>query len=234
MIRRVARRRSPWRRAGRIATALALAWLLLSLLLVVPLRWLDPPTSSFMLQARRDGATVHHQWVDYAAIAPDMALAVIAAEDQRFPNHHGFDFAEIRRAVAAYRDGARLRGASTLSQQVAKNLYLWPASSWPRKALEAWFTLLIELSWPKQRILEVYLNIAQFGGTIFGVEAASRHYFDRPASALSPEQAALLAAVLPAPGVYRVAAPGEQLLARQSRILRQMDHLGGPAYLRNL
>lgn len=234
MIRRVARRRSPWRRVGRIAAGLVLAWLLLSLLPVVPLRWLDPPTSSFMLQARLDGATVHHQWVDYAAIAPDMALAVIAAEDQRFPHHHGFDFTEIRRAVAAYRDGARLRGASTLSQQVAKNLYLWPTSSWPRKALEAWFTLLIELSWPKQRILEVYLNIAQFGGTIFGVEAASRQYFGRPASALSPEQAALLAAVLPAPGAYRVEAPGERLLARQRWILQQMRQLGGPSYLRNL
>jgi monofunctional glycosyltransferase len=234
MIRRVARRRSPWRRVGRIAAGLALAWLLLSLLLVVPLRWLDPSTSSFMLRIRFGGGTVQHQWVDAASISPDMSLAVIAAEDQRFPRHAGFDFTEISRALKAWRAGARLRGASTLSQQVAKNLYLWPTSSWPRKALETWFTLLIELSWPKRRILEVYLNIAQFGGTIFGVEAASRHYFGRPASALSAEQAALLAAVLPAPGAYRVDAPSDHLRARQRWILRQMSQLGGPAYLRNL
>ncbi len=232
MSKSVARRR--WRRLGRFATWLILIWLGLSLLLVVPLRWLPPLTSSFMLQARLSGTEVRHQWVTWSEIAPVMALAVVAAEDQRFPVHGGFDFTEIRQAVQAYRDGARLRGASTISQQVAKNLYLWPASSWPRKALEAWFTLLIERTWPKQRILEVYLNIAQFSVTIFGVEAASQAYFGKSAARLDANEAALLAAVLPAPTVYRIDAPSARLRERQRWILRQMRQLGGPAYLHNL
>ena len=207
----------------------------LSLLLVVPLRWFPAPTSSFMLQSWiSESSRPAYQWVDYAAISPSMALAVIAGEDQRFPMHRGFDLHEIRQALADYRAGRPLRGASTISQQVAKNLYLWPGRSLPRKLLEAWFTVLIEHSWPKQRILEVYLNTAQFGHHVFGVEAASQLYFKKSAQELSANEAALLAAVLPAPVRYRVDAPSEHVRFRQRWILRQMNQLGGSAYLRHL
>ncbi|MDX1605395.1 MAG: monofunctional biosynthetic peptidoglycan transglycosylase [Candidatus Competibacterales bacterium] len=206
----------------------------LSLTLVLPLRWLDPPTTSFMLQFAPEDGPLHQQWVDYEMISPYMALAVVAGEDQRFPRHDGFDWGAIRQALADYRAGNPLRGASTLSQQTAKNLYLWPGRSLLRKGLEAWLTLLMEICWPKRRILEIYLNIAQFGANIFGVEAAAWHYFDKPAVALEPAEAALLAAVLPAPNRYRVAAPSEHLRRRQRWILQQMRQLGGPTYLDNL
>lgn len=225
-------------RLWRSLTGLALAWLVLSLVLVVPLRWLPVPVTSVMLltrlDTRPDRPPVRYQWVPYQAIAPVMALAVIAGEDQRFPYHHGFDFRAIQHVLEEYRAGEPLRGASTISQQTAKNLYLWPARSWLRKGLEAWFTVLLEFCWSKQRILTVYLNIVQFGANIFGVEAASQHFFDKPASALTAEQAALLAAVLPAPSRYRVDAPSGHVLARQRWILRQMHQLGGISYLNNL
>jgi monofunctional biosynthetic peptidoglycan transglycosylase len=214
---------------------LVLAGVLLSLLLVLPWRWLPPPTSSFIVQYWVSQSTApDYQWVNYQDIAPIMALAVVAGEDQRFPTHKGFDLREIRQAIADYRAGKPLRGASTISQQVAKNLYLWPSRSVPRKLLEAWFTLLIEATWPKQRILEVYLNMAQFSQHQFGVEAASQYYFNKPARELTANEAALLAAVLPAPVYYRIDQPSEQVRFRQGWILRQMNQLGGSAYLRNL
>ncbi len=233
MPHRVVRRTTCW--VLRWLGGLVLAGVLLSLLLVLPWRWVPPPTSSFMLQYWvSESAVPDYQWVHYEDIAPLMALAVVAGEDQRFPTHKGFDLREIRQALADYRVGRPLRGASTISQQVAKNLYLWPGRSVPRKLLEAWFTLLIEATWPKQRILEVYLNIAQFSRHQFGVEAASQHYFHKPARELTANEAALLAAVLPAPVYYRIDRPSEQVRFRQGWILRQMNQLGGSAYLRNL
>lgn len=226
------------RRLWRYLAGAALGWLAFSLVLVIPLRWLPVPITSVMLLSRLDRRPdqppIVHRWVPYQAIAPVMKLAVMAGEDQRFPYHHGFDFRAIRNALEAYEAGARLRGASTISQQTAKNLFLWPARSWLRKGLEAWFTVLLELCWPKQRILEVYLNVVQFGANIFGVEAASEHFFGESAAALTRQQAALLAAVLPAPSRYRVNAPSEHVLARQHWILRQMRQLGGLSYLDNL
>ena len=212
-----------------------------SLLLVAPFRWLDPPTSAFMAWhwidgrlAGRQPPLVFHEWADWSAMAPEMALAVVAAEDQRFPEHHGFDLVEIRKAWQRHRDGGRLRGASTLSQQTAKNLYLWPGRDWLRKGLEAWLTALIEALWPKQRILEIYLNIAQFGPDTYGVGSASWRFFDRPPIALEPAQAALLAAVLPNPDLYRVDAPSTRVRQRAAWIQRQMRQLGGRAYLQRL
>lgn len=223
------------RRLFRWLGLVVLAWCLLSLLLVVPFRWLPVPSTSFMIQSWiGESARPDYRWVAYERISPHMALAVIAAEDQRFPTHNGFDTHEIRRALADYRAGKPLRGASTISQQTAKNLYLWPGRSAPRKLIEAWLTLLIEHTWPKQRILEVYLNVAQFGDNLFGVEAASQHYFGKSANSLDAAEAALLAAVLPAPGRYRVSAPSEHVRSRQRWIQRQMNQLGGPTYLRNL
>jgi monofunctional biosynthetic peptidoglycan transglycosylase len=202
-------------------------------------RVVDPPTSAYILQCRlgalMDGEwlTVERSWVDLGAIAPAAALAVVASEDQKFPTHRGFDLEAIEDALADQGRGRRLRGASTLSQQVAKNLFLWHGRSFVRKALEAWYTVWIELLWPKRRILEVYLNVAELGPGVFGVEAASRRYFGKPAAALDRVEAALLAAVLPNPIRYHADAPSPWVRKRTAQILGQMDRLG-PGYLARL
>ncbi|ETS32930.1 monofunctional biosynthetic peptidoglycan transglycosylase [Photorhabdus temperata] len=172
-------------------------------------------------------------WVGYEQISPNIALAVIAAEDQKFPQHWGFDLDAIENALEHNQNNAgRLRGASTISQQTAKNLFLWDGRSWLRKGLEAGMTFTIELAWSKSRILTVYLNIVEFGEGIFGVEEASRYYFHKSASQLTASEAALLAAVLPNPHRYKVNAPSAYVLQRQQWILRQMRLLGGVNYLK--
>lgn len=222
-------------RLGRYALRASLAWLLLTILLVLPLRWIAPWSSSVILQTQwLNWTTVHYQWVDWEQIAPHMALAVLAAEDQKFPQHWGFDFSAIFQAFQHNADGKTLRGGSTISQQVAKNLYLWQGRSWLRKGLEAWFTLWIELLWPKQRILEVYLNIAELGPDTFGVQAASQRYWKKSALQLTAQQAALLAAILPNPQRWSAAKPSPYMRQRQSWILRQMRQLGGVEVLKSL
>lgn len=208
----------------------AIAFLFISILLVLPLRWIPPVTSSFMLQSAFFGGVkpYAYQWRSFDAIAPSLAVAAIAGEDQRFPDHNGFDFQEIQNAVD---EG---RGASTISQQVAKNLYLWSGRNFVRKGLEAWFTVLIELLWSKQRILEVYLNIAQFGDRTFGAEAASQRFFGISANQLSTDESARLAAVLPGPEIYFVDNPSNTVLQRQYWIAQQMQQLGGVEYLNRL
>ncbi|AFJ45498.1 monofunctional biosynthetic peptidoglycan transglycosylase [Shimwellia blattae] len=174
----------------------------------------------------------HSDWVGMDEISPWMPLAVIAAEDQKFPQHWGFDVQAIRMALDHNeRHEKRIRGASTLSQQTAKNLFLWDGRSWLRKGLEAGLTAGIETVWSKRRILTVYLNVAEFGEGIFGVEAAAQHYFHKPARRLTPSEAALLAAVLPNPLRYRANAPSGYVRTRQQWILRQMRQLGGTGYL---
>ncbi|CBJ92188.1 peptidoglycan transglycosylase, biosynthetic [Xenorhabdus nematophila ATCC 19061] len=175
----------------------------------------------------------HATWVNQTQISPHMALAVIAAEDQKFPKHWGIDFDAIETAMAhnkKYQN--RIRGASTISQQTAKNLFLWEGRSWVRKGLEAGMTTILELLWSKKRILTVYLNIAEFGNGIFGVEEAAQQYFGKSARRLSASEAALLAAVLPNPHRYKVNAPSAYVLQRQKWILRQMQLLGGENYLK--
>ena len=217
-----------------------LIWLAVTAGAVLVLRWLPPPTTSFILQNRiaalRAGYGFYpypYRWVDYERIAPVMALAAVAAEDQRFRQHHGLDLTGIRQAIRDNQYRNRPRGASTITQQTAKNLFLWRNQSWLRKGIELYFAGLLELLWPKQRILEVYLNIAQFGGSVFGVEAAARTYFDKPAAALTRHEAALLAAVLPSPSLLRVDAPSDYLRQRQRWVLNQMRLLG-PGYLQGL
>ena len=217
-----------------------LAWLVVTAGPVLLLRWLPPPTTSFILQNRIEALRAGYgfypypyHWVDYERIAPVMALAVVAAEDQRFREHHGVDLSGIRRAIRDNQYRNRPRGASTITQQTAKNLFLWRDQSWLRKGIELYFTCLLELLWPKQRILEVYLNVAQFGGSVFGVEAAAQTYFNRPAARLTREQAALLAAVLPFPSRLHVDAPSDYLRQRQRWVLNQMRLLG-PGYLQGL
>jgi len=184
-----------------------------------------------LAQGWRDGALPDYFWRPLESMSPNLALAVVAAEDQKFPTHFGFDFEAIEDALVDYAEGQRLRGASTLTQQVARNLVLWQGRSLLRKGLEVWFTGLLELLWPKRRILEVYLNIAELGPKTFGAEAASRRFFKHGAQALQPEQAALLAAVLPNPIKMRVDRPSAYVKQRQAWILRQMRQLGGLTYL---
>jgi monofunctional biosynthetic peptidoglycan transglycosylase len=208
---------------------------------VLAWRWMDPGTTSFILQRKvseliAGGAArdVRQQWVDWQAISPHMGIAVIASEDQRFAEHWGFDLDSIQDAIEERRSGGRARGASTISQQVAKNLFLWPGRSWVRKGLEAYVTVLVELFWPKQRILEVYLNVAQFGDKTFGVGAASRRFFGKRASALSAREAALLAAVLPNPVQMRADDPSPYVRQRARWIQGQMRRLGGQGSLRGI
>jgi monofunctional biosynthetic peptidoglycan transglycosylase len=209
----------------------------LSVVAVVALRWIPPLTSGVMLERRVEALLAwksysgDYRWVPWSRISKHAGVAVIAAEDQSFPTHHGFDVESIQKAIDAHERGRRLRGASTISQQVAKNLLLWSGRSFVRKGLEAYFTVLIELTWSKRRILEVYLNIVELGDGVFGVEAASRRFFKKPAAKLAPSEAALLAAVLPNPIRFRVNRPSAYVEERRGWILQQMDQLGGTALL---
>ena len=179
------------------------------------------------------GYVAYSDWVSMDEISPWMGLAVIAAEDQKFPEHWGFDVSAIEKALAHNeRNENRIRGASTLSQQTAKNLFLWDGRSWVRKGLEAGLTLGMETVWSKKRILTVYLNIAEFGDGVFGVEAAAQRYFHKPASRLSLSEAALLAAVLPNPLRFKANAPSGYVRSRQAWIMRQMRQLGGESFMR--
>ncbi len=206
--------------------------------MVIPLRWINPPITSFMLireiEAIRSQQTTFHidqQWRDWQKISPQLLLAIIASEDQKFPKHFGIDFTSINQALNSRQKSGRLRGASTISQQLAKNLYLWSGRSMWRKAIEAYFTLLLESCLGKQRILEIYANVAEFGDGIYGAEAASRHHFAVSASALSKYQASILAATLPSPRRFNASHPSAYLIKRGRWIRRQMDQLGGPNFL---
>lgn len=209
--------------------------LFISIIPVIVLRWLPPPTSAVILgRWLSEGERQDYQWVALERISPDVALAVVASEDQKFPTHHGFDLDAIRNAVEQHAQGGHLRGASTLTQQVARNLFLWQGRSFLRKGLEAWMTILLEIFWSKERILEVYLNIAETGRQTFGVQAASLKFFSRPASALTREQAALLAAVLPNPRRFQAGRPSAYVIGRRNEILRQMTQLGDRACLKDI
>jgi monofunctional biosynthetic peptidoglycan transglycosylase len=222
----------------RLLALLAVGWLALSWLAVLALRFVPPLTSAVMLE-RRAGALLHgekdfrlrYRWVTWDQVSPYVPLAMVAGEDQKFPFHHGFDFDSIQDAVDAADEGRHLRGASTISQQTAKNLFLWNGRSFVRKGLEAYFTVLIELSWPKRRILEVYMNIAELGDGIYGVGAASEAFFHAPPSQLGPAQAARLAAVLPSPRRFHADHPSAYVQGRANWIQQQMGQLGGPGYL---
>ena len=218
---------------GTLALA-GLLWLALSLGAVLVFRFVDPPTTTVMLLQPGAVGELAHTWVDRDAIAWSAARAVIASEDQRFIEHHGIDFVSLDKALAEYRDGDGLRGASTITQQVAKNLFLWQGRSFVRKGLEAYFAVLLEMCWPKERILEVYLNIAELGPGLFGVEAAAREYFGSSAAELDSGEAALLAAVLPNPLALRASRPSEYVRERQRWIVDQMRLLEERGHYRGL
>jgi monofunctional biosynthetic peptidoglycan transglycosylase len=218
----------------------AIIFFVSTILIVFSMRWINPVTSSIMIQRQIsylfDGEfeLVNYHWVSYDNISKYMPIAIVAAEDQNFPNHFGFDFKQIEKALKENKRGKRVRGASTITQQVAKNLFLWEGKSFVRKGVEAYFTLLIELLWDKQRILEVHMNIAEMGDKIFGVGTASVAYFKKPASKLTISQAALLAAVLPNPKKYSAVKPTGYVRGRQNWIIRQINSLGGVEYLKDI
>ncbi|WP_445375628.1 monofunctional biosynthetic peptidoglycan transglycosylase [Photorhabdus tasmaniensis] len=225
-----------WRWLKKIVISVIILWIVS----VAAFSFLPVPFSMVMVERQINAwlsvnfsYVCHSDWVGHEQISPNIVLAVIAAEDQKFPQHWGFDFDAIENALEHNQNNSgRLRGASTISQQTAKNLFLWDGRSWLRKGVEAGMTFAIELAWSKSRILTVYLNIVEFGEGIFGVEEASRHYFHKSASKLTASEAALLAAVLPNPHRYKVDAPSAYVLRRQQWILRQMRLLGGVNYLK--
>lgn len=228
------RRLAPIRLAVRCVGVALVAWLLVSVGAVLALRFVPPPVTAMMLERPGPLREIQYEWRDRPQIAVTVARAVIASEDQRFLAHHGFDFGQLQIAIDEYRAGDELRGASTITQQVAKNLFLWSGRSFVRKGLEAYFTVLLEACWPKQRTLEVYLNVAELGDGVFGVEAASRAFFGVHAGALSAQQAALLAAVLPNPHKLHVDRPSNYVRGRESWILGQMKLLETRGHYRGL
>jgi monofunctional biosynthetic peptidoglycan transglycosylase len=218
----------------------AIIFFISTVLLVFVMRWINPVTSSIMVQRQISGFIsgdfdlVKYRWVNYDDVSKYVPIAFVAAEDQNFPNHFGFDFKQIEKALKENKRGKRIRGASTITQQVAKNLFLWEGKSFLRKGIEAYFTILIELLWDKKRILEVHINIVELGKDIFGVGVASLAYFKKPPSKLTLSQAALLAAVLPNPIKYSVIKPSGYVRGRQNWIIRQINSLGGPEYLKDI
>jgi monofunctional biosynthetic peptidoglycan transglycosylase len=220
--------------AARALVLGVIVWLAITAAAVVALRWFAPPLTAMMLEQPGRMAEIHYVWVERAAIAAPAARAVIAAEDQRFFDHHGIDFESVTQALDDYESGDGLRGASTITQQVAKNVFLWPGRSFVRKGLEAYFALLLESVLTKQRILEIYLNIVELGPGVFGVEAAAQRFFGTNAGALTAQQAALFAAVLPNPRELKVDRPSPYVRERQAWVLAQMGLLDTRGHYREL
>ena len=220
------RRKSVLRRLGRLAVCCLSGFLILSLTLVMLYRHVPPPATPLMLLRSAEGYGIRKSWRPLDKMSPALVRAVLASEDQRFCLHFGFDWGAIRTAWEQYQSGdGELLGASTISMQTAKNVFLWPARDWLRKGFEAYFTTLTELAWSKKRIIEVYLNIIEWGPGIYGAEAAAQHYFHKPAAKLTGNEAARLAAVLPDPLDWSASRPDDDVLARSAFILRQMPRL---------
>ena len=227
-----------WQNTKKWITRIILFLVLVPVVSVIAFRWINPPISSIMLQNNIHGIltgnpqTAIFQWRDWEDISGHLAVAVIAAEDQRFPSHFGIDFKELKNVLTS--NNKQKRGASTITQQVAKNLFLWSTRSYTRKVLEAGFAVLIEICWSKQRILEVYLNIAQMGENLFGAGAASIRYFNKPPLQLNRFEAARIAAILPNPSGYSAQHASAYVIKRQQWILGQMKQLGGLNLLQQL
>ena len=226
------------RRLPFIALRIFIYFFVISIVWVFILRFLPVWVTPFMISRKIEAfkadedTEIYHDWEPYENISKEVALAVVASEDQNFPNHWGFDFNEIYDAMTEKRK--RVRGASTISQQVAKNVFLWHGRSFIRKGLEAYFTILIEIIWNKERILEVYLNVAEMGKMTFGVEAASLRYYNKPAKNLTRAEGARIAAVLPNPIRFSIKNPSAYVMKRSGQISRQMRYLGGQKYLADL
>ncbi len=207
-----------------------LALFAFSTLLALAYRWINPPVTLLMISRALGGASIEKEWVDLAEISPELVRASIASEDNNFLGHRGFDVGAIYEAIGEHNRGKRQRGASTISQQTAKNVFLWSGRSWLRKGLEVYFTFLIEHLWGKERIMEVYLNVIETGDGIYGAEAAAQHYFGRPASKLTRRQAALMVACYPNPRKRNPSSPTAYLNKRASQIERLMPLMGTIAF----
>ncbi len=230
----------------RIGLQVVASVLLTTVVWVLLYRWVAPPATWLMLERRAhrpegsyqglvDERNIRYSFVSMEEVSPQVPLALVAAEDQRFLQHHGFDVDAIAKAAKRNRgNGTRLVGGSTISQQVAKNVFLWNGRSYLRKGAEAYFTVLIELLWNKRRILEMYLNVAEMGDCTFGVEAAAQRYFHKPAASLSKAEAALLAGILPNPLRFRASSPGPAARAKQYRVMRNMTRLGGTRFVQQV
>ena len=207
-------------------------FIILSIALVFIFKWAPVPITPLMVirhfeKSEKDKSTSwKHEWVPIDKISKNMQLAVICSEDQNFLTHHGFDVEAIKKAMEHNQKKRKIKGASTISQQTAKNVFLWPQRSWIRKGLEAYFTFLIELVWSKERIMEVYLNSIEMGKGVYGVEAASKYWFNKSASKLSQQEAAAIAAILPNPKTYRANPASSYIQSRKDWIVRQMYFFG--------
>lgn len=219
-----------WRKIKRILFILFIA----QFVYIILLKWIDPPITLTQLGSWITGHGLKRDYVSWKEISPNAKLAIIASEDQLFPDHNGFDFKSIEKAMKHNQKSKSLRGASTISQQVAKNVFLWQKRSWFRKGLEVYFTFMIELIWGKQRILQMYINVAEMGDGIFGIEAAAQKYFKKPASNLSRQEAALIAACLPNPVVLKVKPASSYVLNRSYWIMRQMNNLDNDPDIREI
>lgn len=237
----MAKKRLGLRQIKLLFVKLVLSLFLLSVAWVLLYRWVSPPATLHMIQRRAEAGAddkadpeIKYTFVRLADMSQQLPLAVVASEDQLFLLHHGFDFDAIWDAFKRNQKGENIRGGSTISQQVAKNVFLWHGRSYIRKGVEAYFTLLIEVLWGKERIMEVYLNIAEMGDGVFGVEAASQAYFNKPAKDIGRQQAALLAAVLPNPIKFSAEKPSGYVRTRRARIARAMGRLGGTSYIQEI
>jgi monofunctional glycosyltransferase len=210
-----------WRFLKRLILILFIA----QFIYIIILKWIEPPVTITQLGSLLTGHGLKREYVSKKQMSANAKLAVIASEDQLFPDHNGFDFKSIEKAMKHNQKSKSLHGASTISQQTAKNVFLWQGRSWLRKALEVYFTFMIEKIWGKKRILEVYMNVAEMGDGVFGIEKASQKYFSRPAANLSRQEAAMIAACLPSPRRYSVKPVSRYVSIRSGWILRQMNNL---------
>lgn len=220
-----------WRRVKKILIVL----LLLQFVYILLLRWVDPPITLTQLGSLFGGYGLKRDYIDFDDISPNATLAFIAAEDQMFPDHNGFDWKSISKAMDHNKKKpAKVRGASTISQQVAKNVFLWQGRSWFRKALETYFTFMIELVWGKKRILEVYMNVIETGKGVFGIEAAAQTFFNKPAKKLSKRESAMIAACLPNPKKYTPEPLSKEVAGKYNRVLKYMNNLQADPDIREL
>lgn len=237
-----------FKRIFRLVLKIFLSLFLFSLLWIIVYKWVNPPVTFLMLQRKLEATSspttlqkrgekdtkIYYEWVEYEEMSYYMPLAAIASEDQNFSTHHGFDLEAIEKALEHNKKHKRIRGASTISQQVAKNVFLWNGRSWFRKGLEVYFTFMIEVCWSKKRIVEMYVNIAEMGERTFGIGAASKRFFKTNPKNISMEQAALLATVLPNPRKFSALNPSNYIQKRKSWIMEQMTQLGGKEYLKEI
>lgn len=219
------RKRGLFKRIGRTFLKVILYGFLLSIIYIAICRWINPPITITQIDSVITGHGLHRTYIDYDEMGSNIKLAVMSGEDQLFPDHNGFDFKSIQKAMKHNQKSKSLRGASTISQQVAKNVFLWQHGGYFRKGLEVYFTFMIEHLWNKKRILEMYLNVAQTGPGIFGVEAAAHHYFNEPSKNLSRKEAAMIASCLPNPDLFTIHPVSPRVAYRYPWIMRQMNNL---------